>query len=147
MTNTIRAWHFTGDTLRAGSPIPPVGVKLTVPGPVRLCKHGLHGSVHPFDALRYAPGPMLHLVEHSGEIVHGDDKLASTERTIITSMDSEPLLRYFTRQQALSVVHLWDAPQVVLDYLMGDESAWAAAWAAARADFAALVNEAFEDWL
>jgi len=35
--------------------------------------------------------------------------------------------------QALSVVHLWDAPDVVLDYLMtGDKSIRDAAWAAAR---------------
>ena len=85
------------------------------------------------------------LVECGGAIVHGNDKLVCTERTIVVRMDAEPLLRYFSRQQALSVIHLWDPPQVVLDYLMGDDAARAAArvaawdtaraatWAAARA--------------
>jgi hypothetical protein len=194
----MRAWHFVGDTLRDGSPVPPDGVKLVHSGKVVPCESGLHASAHPFDALRYAPGPVLCLVEVGGTIVeHGNpvDKVACSERTIITRMDATPLLRYFARQQALSVVHLWDPPQVMLDYLMGDDAAraaardaawdapmdaaraaawaaaraaamdatwaaaraaatdaatdaaWDAVWAAARDDFAALVNEAFEDWL
>lgn len=195
----ILAWHFVGDTLRDGSPIPPDGVTLRHDGPVIPCESGLHASRHPFDALQYAPGDTLCLVRCGGIIVpHGkpEDKIACSERTIIARMDAEPLLRYFARMQALSAVHLWSAPQVVLDYLMtGDESiraaaweaAWDASWAAswgaaweatreaaraaanaaswgaacdaawdvagdaardaARDDFAALVTEAFEDWL
>ena len=76
------------------------------------------------------------MVETGGETEHEPDKLVCMERTIIARMDAEPLLRYFARQQALSVVHLWGAPQIVLDYLMGDEAArdaaWNAAWDAAR---------------
>ena len=168
------AWHFVGDTLRDGSPVPADGVKLVHTGPVVPCESGLHASRHPFDALNYAPGPVLCLVECGGIIVpHGDpeDKITCSERTIVARMNATPLLRYFARQQALSVVHLWDAPQVVLNFLMGDDAAraaagdaawaaardaaWAAArdaardaaWAAARAEFAALVYDAFEDWL
>jgi len=56
------------------------------------------------------------------------------------------MLRYFARMQALSVIHLWEPPQVVCDYLMtGDEGIRAAARAAARRDFNALVNECFYD--
>ena len=161
-----RAWHFVGDTLRDGSPVPADGVLLHFDGRPIPCQQGLHASEHPFDALNFAPGPNLCLVECGGIIVpHGSpvDKIVCQERTIIARMDSTPLLRHFARQQALSVVHLWDAPQVVLDYLMGDDAAraaaraaaWAAAWAAewdaewdaARDDFAALVNDAFQDWL
>ena len=43
------------------------------------------------------------------------------------------MLRYFARMQALSVIHLWDAPDVVLDYLMTGgkaPAAWGAAWGA-----------------
>ena len=49
-------------------------------------------------------------------------------------MDATEMLRYYARMQALSVVHLWDAPDVVLDYLMtGDETLQKAASAAAFA--------------
>jgi hypothetical protein len=83
------------------------------------------------------------------------------------------MLRYFARTQAMSVAHLWDAPDVVAEFLMtGDESiraaardaaraaaraaAWAAArdaardaaraaaWAADRREFNCLVYECFE---
>ena len=127
----MRAWHFTGKTLRDGSPIPAPGVVLRHTGQLVMCESDLHASLQPFDALQNAPGDKLHLVECGGTIQHQNDKLVCTERTIIVSMDAGPLLRYFARQQALSVVHLWDAPDVVLDYLMGDDTAWAAARAAA----------------
>jgi len=124
------AWHFVGEKLRDGRPVPADGVKLRHTGPVVICESGLHASLHPFDALKYAPGDTLCLVECGGIVAHQDDKFVCTERTIIARMDAVPLLRYFARQQALSVVHLWDAPQVVLEYLMGDDAARAAAWAA-----------------
>lgn len=163
------AWHFLfeGSVMRDGRKAPRDGVKLVHRGPVVPCESGLHASAHPFDALQYAPGPVLCLVECGGTVVQRADKLACSERTIIARMDATPLLRWFARMQALSVAHhMGDAPPaVVLDYLMtGDESiraaARAAAWAAARAaardaawaggaraDFAALVHEAFADWL
>ena len=50
-----RAWHFVGKKLRDGRPIPADGVKLRHTGPVVMCKSGLHASLHPFDALKYAP--------------------------------------------------------------------------------------------
>jgi hypothetical protein len=168
----IKAWHFVGETLRDGRPVPADGVTLKHDGPLVMCESGLHFSKHPFDALRYTPGVTLCLVECGGTIVEGTgghkDKGICTERTIIARMDATDLLRYFARMQAISVIHLWDAPQLVCDYLMtGAESiraaAWDAAWAAARAaawaaardaawaaardDFAALVNECFEDYL
>jgi hypothetical protein len=181
----MKAWHFTGDTLRDGTPIPPPGFMLRYDGPLVMCESGFHASRDPFDALQYAPGDALHLVECGGEVIHRADKLVCSQRMIIASMDAEPLLRYFARMQALSVAHLWEPPDIVLDYLMtGDEAlmdaAWAAAWGpasasasaaaraaawgpasasasaaasaaargdAARAEFNALVRDAFADWL
>jgi hypothetical protein len=196
----IKAWHFVGETLRDGRPVPADGVTLKHDGRLVMCGSGLHFSRHPFDALQYAPGPILCFVECGGTVVKGTgdhkDKGICSERKIIARIDATEMLRYFARMQALSVVHLWEPPQVVCDYLMtGDESiraaAWAAAWAAARAaaldaalaaardaaraaaraaalaaardaardaalaaardaardDFAALVNECFEDYL
>ena len=128
----MKAWHFIGDTLRDGRPVPADGITLRHDGPLLMCRSGLHASLHPWDALKYAPGSTLCLVEAGGETEHEPDKLVCMERTIIARMGAEPLLRYFARQQALSVVHLWNAPQEVLDYLMGDDDARDATRDAAR---------------
>lgn len=140
------AWHLVGATLRDGRPIPADGVTLYHDGPVVPCESGLHASPQPFDVLQYAPGETLCLVRIDGPVkTHNSDKLVGANRTIIARMGATELLRYFARMQALSVVHLWDAPDVVLDYLMsGDGSTSAAARAAARDDFNALVYECFE---
>ena len=145
MDDLVRAWHFCGDTLRDRRPIPADGEWLIHDGPVKMCVSGLHASRHPFDALQYAPGPILGLVECADIVQEDKDKLVCCRRRIVHRLDVTDELRYFAQMQALSVVHLWDAPQIVLDYLMtGDESirdaaraaaraaAWAAAWAAAR---------------
>jgi Arc/MetJ family transcription regulator len=128
----ILAWHFVADILRDGQPVPPHGVTLTHSAPLIMCQSGLHASLHPFDALPYAPGPNLCLVACGGDILYSADKIACTERTIVARMDATPLLRYCARQRALSVVHLWDAPQLVLDYLMGDDTLRAAALSVAQ---------------
>jgi hypothetical protein len=135
---TLDAWWFAaGDTLPHGDGRKIIlGEKLTVDPPIIPCERGLHASVDPFDALQYAPGPMLYKVVLSGEIVaHETDKHAASERTVIAVRDATPTLREFARKMALSVIHLWDAPAVVREYLeTGNESkrdaAWAAAWAA-----------------
>ena len=143
----IRAFHFVGKTLRDGGPVPPDGEWLLYEGELVMCESGLHASKDPFDALQFAPGETLCLVECDGQIIEGDDKLVCSQRKIIARMDATELLRYFARMQALSVIHLWDAPDVVLDYLMtGDESLRAAArdaaWYAARAAASAAARDA-----
>ena len=138
----IPAWHFAGERLRNGDRVPVNGKWLTWNGPLKMCESGLHASREPFDALQYAPGPILCKVECDGKIIEQNDKLVCQRRRILARVDATELLRYFARTQALSVVHLWDAPDIVLDYLMMDDeniraaarnAAWAAAWAAARA--------------
>jgi len=120
-----------------------VGVKHTVEGPVTLCSHGLHASERIIDALQYANSSILYRVELSGDIDEGEKKSCSTERAYLERIDVGEVLGEFARECALSVVHLWDAPQIVLDYLKtGNEdlrdaasaAAWAAAWAAAGDD-------------
>ena len=143
MTKTF-AWHFLyeGHKLRDGRDAPADGVWLEHDGDVVICESGLHASRRPADALSYAPGPILCLVECDGIAEEHGDKLVCRRRKIVARMDATDMLRYYARMQALSVVHLWDPPQIVLDYLMtGDSSlkdaaratAWAAAKAAARA--------------
>ncbi len=132
MTNL--AWHFTGDTLRDGSPLPQIGETLVFKEQIRLCERGYHWSKEPFDALQYAPGVKLHLVTYGGKIVEGKDKGCSSERTILKSINAEQLLRRFAADQALSVKHLWSMPTVVENYLLTlDETLRQAAWAATRA--------------
>lgn len=145
-TKTIRAYHFTGEKLRDGSPLPAKGVWLKHKGAIIPCASGLHASIHPFDALKYAPGNMLHLVEVRGDIqYHDSDKVVARERRIIKSIDAEKLLRDFARWNARQVIHLWkDAPKVVLDYLKTeDESLRVAAWAEAMAT----AEEGYAAWV
>src|SRR5574343_2040907 len=147
----IRAYHFVGDKLRDGCPVPPDGEWLVHDGPVRMCESGLHASRHPFDALMYAPGPILCLVDCDAIDAEENDKLVCRRRRIVARFDATDMLRAFARQCALDVIHLWDAPQVVRDYLTtGDESlrdgtrdaAWAAARDAARAAARAAARDA-----
>ena len=137
----IRAWHFTdGMFLRDGQPL-VVGKTYTYAGWVKLCESGLHASKRPIDALQYAPGNVVSRVECGGEMLNGDDKLVCTERTVLWAYDAEKVLRHFARLCALDVIHLWDAPEIVVQYLRtGDEDmraaargAGAAAWAAGAA--------------
>lgn len=139
MSKSILAWHFVGETLRDGSPVPADGVTLMFDGKPILCSDGFHASIDPFDALQYAPGNTLCRVRCGGIIKHGKDKLVCTERTIIARMDATEMLMYFARMRALSVIEHYpnDTDQVVFDYLMtGEEilrsAAYSAAWSAAH---------------
>ena len=54
-----------------------IGVKLSVKGGLVICRNALHGSFDPFDALQYAPGPILHKVLFSGARIKESDKVGS----------------------------------------------------------------------
>jgi len=140
---TVLAWHFLhpGGRLRNGEAAPPDGEWLLHDGSVVPCESGLHASKRAIDALRYAPHEeriVLCRVEVAGTVIeHGDDKLAASERRILWRLDGDTtdrVLREFARWSASRVLHLWDAPPVVRQWLeTGDESLRDAAWAAARA--------------
>ena len=144
---TVRAyWFAASDTLSHGD-----GRKVVLGethsltgGKIIACARGFHGSEHPFDALQYAPGPYLYQVEQWGSIVRENDKLASRHRKYLAMIDATPLLLQFSREQALSVIHLWNAPDVVKRYLeTGDESLrLAARGAAAEAAWSTSAGEA-----
>ena len=141
----VRAYHFVGNTLRDGSPIPSDGEWLVYNGPLEMCQSGLHASLEPFDALRYAPGHTLCLVDCEGIEKQDHDKFVCRRRRIVQRGDASVMLNYFARMQALSVVHLWDVPDVVLEYLMSGDSRAAAqdaAWAATRAATCAAAQDA-----
>ena len=136
-------YHFSGAALRDGSPLPKIGEWLELPANIKIkaCPSetdilngfgGLHASPDAYDALQYAPGSLLHRVELDGEVV--SDKFAARRRKIVATIYAKDLLWEYARKCALSVIHLWDAPEVVKQYLAtGDNSLRAAAGAAARA--------------
>ncbi|HJS81332.1 MAG TPA: hypothetical protein VJ742_00690 [Nitrososphaera sp.] len=133
----IKAWHFLKEDRKLQFP-PHTKIKagqtIKVKDEPILCERGLHASIRAFDALSYSPGPVVCRVEVSGQIVKGYDKLAGTERKVLWMADATETLRAFSRWCALDVIHLWDAPEIVVKYLKtGDESLRAAAWAAAGA--------------
>lgn len=104
------------------------GITHTVSGPPVLCQHGLHASLEPLDALRYAPGAYLWLVELGGEIEQGHDKLCATERTYIKGFDATELLWKFARtivSRDLELIKLFLPKEEydVIDYWLktGDE--------------------------
>ena len=102
-------------------------------GEIVPCKSGLHASERLIDALQYAPGETLCRVRPGGKIVsHDNDKLVASERTILWRIDAADPLRVFARRCALSIIHLWDAPAVVREWLeTGREDLRATARAAA----------------
>jgi hypothetical protein len=135
------AYHFVGATLRDGRPVPPDGEWLVHDGQVEICRSGLHASEDPFDALQYATGSVLCMVECKRIVDRHPDKLVCRRRRIIKRFDATDLLRAYARWAALQAIHLWDAPAVVREYLeTGDEgklaasrdAAWDAAWDASR---------------
>lgn len=73
MIDTIKAWHFVGDTLRDGRPIPRNGSWLRHDGRIAICESGLHASRRPWHALQYAPGAVLCYVECRGDIHDHND--------------------------------------------------------------------------
>ena len=135
------SWHFASADrkLRYGDGrLIEQGVVHKIEGKPILCSHGLHGSIRAIDALSYAQGSVVSRVIIRGDITKGENKLVGQEREYLWVVDAEETLREFSRWCALQVIHLWDAPAVVVRYLKtGDESIRAAAkdaaWAAAKA--------------
>ena len=130
MTDTLLAWHFVGDTLQYGRPVPPDGEWLVHQGPIVPCESGLHASERIIDALYYAPGNTVCRVEMRGEIMpDGGDQIVARERRILWRVDGAQLLNEFARRCALDVACLWDMPDVVRRYLeTGNDDIRAAAW-------------------
>lgn len=133
MSEHVQAYHFVGATLRDGRPVPPDGEWLVHDEPAVLCESGLHASRRPWDALQYAPGAVLCLVEVADIAEEREEQLVAHRRRIVRRVDLTTDLRAFARQCARDVLHLWDAPEVVRRYLeSGDETLREAAREAAR---------------
>jgi len=117
-----------------------IGETHEVQGDIIPCKNGLHLSKRLIDALKYVPGPVVHKVVGHGVVVPDGnpvDKFACSKRTYVAKFDASDMLHKFARLCALDVIHMWDAPDVVVNYLKtGDprlrDAAQGAAQGAAR---------------
>ena len=90
----VLGWHFVGQTLRGGRPIPVDGEMLMQNGPIIPCKNGLHASVKVLDALQFAPGTTLCRVQLSGTAVEqGGTKHAASARVIQAVADINHALK------------------------------------------------------
>ncbi len=148
--DTRMGWHFVGDRLRDGRPIPADGDVLRHDGPVVICESGLHASERIIDALRFAPGNTICRVEMRDVVASQDDKFVARERVILWRVDGEDVLREFARTVALELLHEWatdDTPDIdtVVEYLLtGDTSLRSAAhWAAHSAAYSAVRSAAY----
>ena len=154
MTEHILAWYFLKEDRKLRyAPYTPVepGQVLRVEGPLELCRRGLHASIRPLDALRYAPGSIVCRVEMGGDIIHGDDKLCASERKTLWVADATRTLHEFACWCAERALlrerdagrepdpRSWDAVEAKRAWLRGeiDDKALAAAAAAAWATAAA----------
>ena len=95
----ILAWHFLpkDGRLQFGRR-PKVKVGQTLkrdPFKLCLCTYGLHASVRPLDALRYAPGPVVCRVRLGGTIIEDSDKCVASRRTVLWMADASRELRLF----------------------------------------------------
>ncbi len=143
----MKAWWFSnGKTLPHGdNRRVKIGRTHKVKGEIIPCENGLHASVRPGDALSYAPGNIIWRVDIGGDVAEGLDKLCGSERTYLAGgVDASEVLQKFARLCALDVIHLWDAPEIVVRYLKtGNESIRGAAYNAAyNAAYSAASNAA-----
>jgi hypothetical protein len=124
----VEAWWFSDDSglLPHGDGRPVViGERISVSGPIFGAENGLHGSRHPFDALQYAPGPILNRTIHGGEIIEWDGKLCSRWRIVVDRRDATELLRAFARKKILTAYGK-DVPRELRHYFEAADSRWSA---------------------
>ena len=157
-------YHFLKTDMGAGQGKEPpwtVGESRTITTTPVLCWRGYHASPTVFDALRYAPGPILCEVELTGEVLTDTDKSVGQGRRLIAAVNIERELRVFAcdcaervlpsfeakrpedrrPREAIRIARLFIEGQATRHQLeaaaeaagVAAEAAWGAAWAAARA--------------
>jgi len=109
------AYHFLKADMRAGYGLQrawKVGETRTLKGGAIIpCARGFHGSPTAFDALQFAPGPMLCIVELRGDVTpHGNpvDKYVARSRKLIAVVNVERELRLFAADCAEHVLWIFE---------------------------------------
>ncbi len=147
----MRAYHFCATDadcnaiLRDGNVIEPGAIEV-FKGAVEICRSGLHASKHVRDALDYAPGSMLRLVECTDVVAREHDKFVCRRRVEVARFDAAALLGGFACDCAERVLPIFERehpgdkrPRLAIEtkrrHLAGKatDGELAAAWAAARA--------------
>ena len=145
----VYAWHFLPEDRHLsngdGRLVTP-GKRLNIRGDIVLCKHGLHASKRPLDALKYAPSAIVQRVRMHGTIVHDTDKLVASSRTCMWIADATMVLHEFAclcaedaialiqdpdprSVNAIAVKRAWLRGQATDNELdAARDAAWAAAW-------------------
>jgi len=101
------AWHFLRrDRCMRFTPYTPIqaGKSYRAKGRLVPCENGLHASILPLDALRYAPGDIVCRVRLEGKCLVERDKCCARKRTVFWLADAAPVLHEFAclvTQQAL----------------------------------------------
>mgnify|MGYP000272883170 CR=1 FL=1 len=106
----ILAYHFLkSDMCSHAGHEPPwkEGETRTLDGEIVICAHGYHASRTAWDALQFAPGPVLCLVEVEPVKEH-TDKLVSRSRRLIKAVNVERELREFAADCAERVLHFYE---------------------------------------
>jgi hypothetical protein len=160
MSKSILAWYFAQPNKllpHGDGRLVRVGDTHTITSEPVLCERGLHASVRPIDALSYATSSIIFRVRLGGTIIKGNDKLCATSRTYLAELNAELVLGEFARNCAANMLHLWEAPDVVKEwlatgnpeiksaarsaaesaaesaaFLAAESAAWSAAWSAAE---------------
>ena len=129
-------WHFLpedGRTRYSHQPV-RVGGVLKIDGPLVICDRGLHASARALDALKYAPGLIVCLVELRGERIDDSDKSCAMQRKCLAKIDATKTLHLFAcwcaRRALLAERHAgrepdkrsWDAIRVKRRWLSGRAS-------------------------
>ena len=106
----ILAYHFLKSDMCSGEGHEPPwkeGETRTLGGEIVICAHGYHASRTAWDALQFAPGPVLCLVEVE-PVQERADKLASRSRRLIKAVNVERELREFAADCAERVLHFYE---------------------------------------
>jgi hypothetical protein len=128
------AWCFTDET-NSGPPLgpPPWDIRRSRED-AKLYYSGFHAYDDLISALEQADGHILHYARMDGRIIRSGDELVASDRTVLWSINAKEILRTCARNWAVAVIHLWDAPPIVREFLeAGREELRATAEAFARA--------------
>lgn len=146
MSDSVIGYHFAGNTLRDGSPLPKAGDPLPELNGTRICQPGMyHCSTRAIDALTYAPGPCVAIVRVYQNVATQDDKAAGQRRDTLTDyVDASEALSDSARLFARQVAHAYpgEMDRNVIRWLWdGDMQARSAAYLAQNIALEMRLNE------